>query len=568
MTLSVCKRLPLDEGERYILEAKDMPDVEPPTPFKGIIVTGECNGSVEELYLFEWVSYKVYGKIPSGVKKVELVLGSERLSNVLTVRGGGEETRLFDTEFSLGNRVGLLKLSILEDGYPIKLRVRHVSIISAKILEVLGIREVTEDALRRHDEFVSTLTSELAARALELPFTIEAPSSFRAVEVSRKPSTLFAYHYLRNNYSRILTAYEAILRRPKRTLTIKREWVNYWEADTVDENLIINILTHPEHLTRTDRGGVAILKDSKGRGYAPLKLNHVRKRITYDTPENRFAKKLLKELLTLSSTILRELKGIPREEEAKIRDLHARLTLTSTSPVIQEAKDTASAPHVTQAMLKQEGYREALQLWISLKSRVPFLENLTEAIDSKDIAKLYEYWCLFKLIDELQEALGKAKLKLTISPTGEIPENGEGIPKYQNDGKLHYNKPIKGYSVKLRPDYTLYKGNQLIGVLDAKFKLQTITGHETELPTEEENQPTPETWAKLEDIYKMHTYRDALKAKFAIILYPGNRNIYFTEDGRKAPLKSLTELLRLASSTPGVGYLSMRPVESELRVSM
>jgi len=36
--------------------------------------------------------------------------------------------------------------------------------------------------------------------------------------------------------------------------------------------------------------------------------------------------------------------------------------------------------------------------------------------------------------------------------------------------------------------------------------------------------------AKLEDLYRMHAYRDALNINFAIVLYPGEQSIFFDKN--------------------------------------
>jgi len=68
MALTVCKHLVLGEGRRsseYYLEVKDLPETKFPTPFKGIITAGECGGEIKELYVFEWVNYRIYSKAGS-----------------------------------------------------------------------------------------------------------------------------------------------------------------------------------------------------------------------------------------------------------------------------------------------------------------------------------------------------------------------------------------------------------------------------------------------------------------------------------------------------------------------
>jgi hypothetical protein len=142
--------------------------------------------------------------------------------------------------------------------------------------------------------------------------------------------------------------------------------------------------------------------------------------------------------------------------------------------------------------------------------------------------------------------------------------------------------------VTLRPDFSLFTGNpgnrdtELVGVFDAKFKLDVVDENRRKEFDEEseiaEKTGSYKTWAKLEDIYKMHTYRDALGAKFAVVLYPGSKNVFFKTDkeclgdlkGCKKEKFSLSRLIRelikemgknndKQQKLSGVGYLSFIP---------
>ena len=79
------------------------------------------------------------------------------------------------------------------------------------------------------------------------------------------------------------------------------------------------------------------------------------------------------------------------------------------------------------------------------------------------------------------------------------------------------NSPYKSYSLKFRPDYTLcikYGGHEYFIHFDAKYKSKGI-------PNEYDFNKRDHMY-KFEDVYKMHTYKDAiLKTEGAYVLYPG-----------------------------------------------
>jgi predicted component of viral defense system (DUF524 family) len=115
-----------------------------------------------------------------------------------------------------------------------------------------------------------------------------------------------------------------------------------------------------------------------------------------------------------------------------------------------------------------------------------------------------------------------------------------------------YRKDQTGsYSVLLRPDMALLDGRHPFVVLDAKFRLKA-----THWNPDEDDIPTRQ--AKRADLYKMHTYRDALQARAAVALYPGDRAEFFDlERGRRRDV-TLADLLR-DDGWRGVGALPLRP---------
>ena len=83
-----------------------------------------------------------------------------------------------------------------------------------------------------------------------------------------------------------------------------------------------------------------------------------------------------------------------------------------------------------------------------------------------------------------------------------------------------YNQYQPSYSVPLRPDFTWKRNGQAEVVFDAKFRLER-------LDIAGEDDGSPETTAKRADLYKMHTYRDALGVRAAVAVYPGNETVLY-----------------------------------------
>jgi predicted component of viral defense system (DUF524 family) len=113
--------------------------------------------------------------------------------------------------------------------------------------------------------------------------------------------------------------------------------------------------------------------------------------------------------------------------------------------------------------------------------------------------------------------------------------NGENI-------RLWYNKTYSrgngSYSLKLRPDIVLEVGDKKY-IFDAKFKLERLNWEEVE---EEKN-----FTFKNGDIYKMHTYKDAIRGvKTAFILYPNpckvKKDFYHEQEGSKTGVGAIPML--------------------------
>ena len=175
-------------------------------------------------------------------------------------------------------------------------------------------------------------------------------------------------------------------------------------------------------------------------------------------------------------------------------------------------------------------------------------------------------------MEELGEVLGRKRLKLIITPAGELSESGDVYAQFDNGWRLYYNKRLTprkwSYSVTLRPDFSLFtgdpsrKGTKFIGIFDAKLKLDIVDENKEienfDVEDEEaERSGNYTTWTKLEDIYKIHTYHDALGCRFAVVVYPGQRSVFF--DVKKGKIEGFNLEGILIGNHRGVGYLRFVP---------
>ena len=544
----------LDEGRNFII--------------KGPIAIKEIEKR-KTLILFDGGNYEIE-EIKGDLKDVKIYIGDEEIN----VRGN-----IVHLSEYIRNRIGITRFRIVKSGLDVKLNFDQAMILSEKIPKIYGRdpKDLNfEELLNLHNEFCNKLTDDITKRCLELPFSLKAPTGFEFVELDEPVSILFAYHYFRNNFERILSAYETILRIPHKELVEFSELVDFHEVTDLDEDVILDIVYNPERLIETSSGVVVI----DGKSYSPTKVLQKKKFETFDTPENRFVKYFLSELILWCDRVLEEYKVKTkdkiREDKARaetddIENLRDYLECFWNDPIFSDVGEMTVVPLSSQVLLKREGYRDVLELWLMFRSYVPFFGELARAIANKDIPKLYEYWCFFKLIEELGKILGRCKsLEVPVDPSAEIKDS-KAYVEFESGWRLYYNKYFKGYSwIGLKPDFALYKGRELKGVFDAKFKLVVdMEGKEEFYKIDEKfsYRPTIRTWAKIEDIYKMHLYRDALEVDFAVILYPGNSSKFFRlrreiQENNILDYFKLDDLFNKNKNDiklKGIGYLSFKP---------
>jgi len=186
-------------------------------------------------------------------------------------------------------------------------------------------------------------------------------------------------------------------------------------------------------------------------------------------------------------------------------------------------------PYNSMILQKREGYKEIYdfynRLLCSLEFQLPE-EKLKRLIENKDVAQLYEIWTFIAMINTLEYKFNMTPKRSLVIKTDEYRATlGSGIcVSYEYKGldvKIWYNKTFykgKGsYSLTLRPDIVLEIGDKKY-IFDAKFKLESLTWDQS---SEDDIEETSTFTFKNGDIYKMHTYKDAISGSvFSCILYP------------------------------------------------
>lgn len=444
--------------------------------------------------------------------------------------------------FAFQNQIGKSTIQVTLDDRP----------LPPLTVEVLSNKFPTPT---EHLAFYQSLLNDLIARSTRLPFTFHALTGHAVEEAPRPPSALFVYHFLRQHHDALGSALETVLRAPHRLLHQEEAIVPLAQVNAVNSAVIDWVLTHPQEWVRAPHVAVA----EHLQGYAPARVWQQLAEETLDTAPNRFVRHFVRQLaqwlthpnLALFSEELAPARGAVEQA------LH--------DPLFDQVSEMHRFPAESQVLLKRDGYRELLGLWrLFHLARRPFFGPLQEAIDSRDIATLYEFWCFFALVRRIGKTLdAKPYLRLEITD-----ERGLLPVKTWADFKgtryrLHYNRGFgqpNSYSVLLRPDFTLLHKGKIELVFDAKFRFDLSTFELAGDTLENEQQETVARVVKKADLYKMHTYRDALKARAAVAIYPGDESVFY--DRVRGWSKDITLSDVLDESLAGVGALAMKPASN------
>jgi predicted component of viral defense system (DUF524 family) len=431
-------------------------------------------------------------------------------------------------------------------------------------------------------QFLRALIDDLINYLATCPFDLSSPTEFYTEEYSYPPSPVFILHTLAHNAEAIIQALQTIWHNPYRKLTTEERWVYLNEAKQVDEDTIIMMLKHPKYLQEYKGGELGHLAEffknkATDTKYLPLKVYQRQFIENLDNPENRFIKKFMDIILYWCDelerlNILNE--NSPHKEQ--IEKLRNYVRYLRADPLFADVGEMTIFPASSQVLLKRDGYRECLNIYRLLHlARIPIFNNIQEAIDNRRIDQLYEFWCFFKLSEMLAKVINgegaKPKFRIKEGPQGGLA--GETEADLGKGYKLVYNKTCEGYTFNFRPDFSLIKDvkdEKVEVVFDAKFRfdLMELDKDLKKLEEAEEEairEGNLEKVVKVDDVYKMHTYRDALQCRASIVVYPGDNPptevmFYHSENKNSNDKRKKIEFSSiLRSSTCGVGYMGLSP---------
>ena len=456
-----------------------------------------------------------------------------------------------------------------------------------------------------HGEY-SAMVEDIAGHCQQLLLEWESPTSFNITsdpELQRQ-TLLEQFLYLRHVLGRdqLDLFLEQISRRPHVALVSERAWQPTAIAASG------RFASDPVRYSRAWRTGApdGIFNLS---GMTPDQVLQERRYETYDTPPNRFVLFAISAFRDVCDEVLDAFvgtQGIAYLEALQMRDT---IDVFLAQPFFYDVARLRRVPIDSQTLQKREGYRDILRAWLILDTAAKLdWRGRNDVYDgtNRDAATLYEYWLYFVLrgvlvrrigmqeIVKQTNADGPTKVFIAKAQTGglqiNLKQGEESLSRFlwsspaglELGVHLFYNRTFSRqgnpavagtYSRQFRPDFTLVffpaeflkteqwrKAEELavasgkIGYLhfDAKYRIEVLDrlfGAEGNDALDNEHAATKSTDTyQRGDLYKMHTYNDAIRRTAgSYVIYPG----------REGEVK--TEFLRYEEVVPGVGAFQMRP---------
>lgn len=255
-------------------------------------------------------------------------------------------------------------------------------------------------------------------------------------------------------------------------------------------------------------------------GFDVSRVLAVKKRITYDTNENRFVKFILKSTIRKIEDFLnRYLNSTVVVEEniiVKANEMISSIRGVLNTSFLREVSDFNTLPSMSLVFSMAPGYRELYKYYLMMHRGLAVNGDIFR-ISVKDTAQIYEYWCFIKLFSIL-----KKEYKLISPDVIKVDNSGITVslvkgrksevlfinPKTGEQIRLVYNPAeSKTQTVNQKPDNVLELeklGTEVAYkyVFDAKYRIENNPS-KAFYP---DNNPGP----KVDDINTMHRYRDSI----------------------------------------------------------
>jgi predicted component of viral defense system (DUF524 family) len=416
----------------------------------------------------------------------------------------------------------------------------------------------------------ATMLDDIATWSAALPFQASAPSAlpYSRTELEAPDVLYHAFVWLRHALleqpdASLIGALRSVLRDPHRRMEGVDRVVPVERATRLSPSALEELAYGVRPFQRVDQG-----RGLGGGNLFPTEIRERCSRPTPDTAENRFVKAFLDtcgfvvEAMRLRAGSLdsafamrvrhdcMRMEGVlaPLHRHRLWEDVGAMVYFPASSTVLQRRSD----------------YREILRHHVLLRSSsraLPLSQvEVQQLLEVKDIARLYELWTAFALVDSVTTHKGPPATAARVRDDDLSSKLGPGLVATWPDGTMvAYNATFtdsdgfegRSWSLTLRPDCCLWSPVTGLHLFDAKFRASASLADEDNTNAD----------ARREDLHKMHAYRDAIdQTRSAWVMYPGTTTRTWTPPGGRRPLDGVGAV----PVVPGTSPEQLRALVGEL----
>ena len=401
---------------------------------------------------------------------------------------------------NFGNNVGFCDFYITAAGKTV-LRITP-EVFPTKVSYRNDYREMMSD--------INKLVNECALDFMKKTYQVFVPD-YKKNDV---PAVFFTI--LQTVYAKYMQAANRILTIPNHKLVTEHEVVPHYKACKTDGHSEKWLRKHPEYVKKA------------GDVFLAERVLTARKKITYDTQENRLVKFMLSSTVRRIENFSARYKMSLEKPDgyilANARKMATELRRLLSSTFLAEVSDYNAAQSMSLVFGMAPGYRELYKYYLILQNGFSVGGDVFH-MSVRETAQLYEYWCFIKLYSILKDAKDENGVaRYPLQSPDIISADRKGVTVDLAKGKpsrvtfintktgelitLAYNpSESKTQTVNQRPDNVLElekKGSKTSYkyVFDAKYRI--------EMNPESSFYPDTKPGPKVEDINTMHRYRDSI----------------------------------------------------------
>ena len=441
----------------------------------------------------------------------------EQTDYLVTIQGRSKETLEFRSNSSLiegrvnrvmddnptlltgvinfGNNVGYSDLIVLANGRQV-LSVR---------MEVYPTKVSYKEDYQAMMTDINNMVSEAVLDFMKKTYQVFVPNHKK----NEIPAVFFTV--LQTIYEKYIKAVNRIIMVPHHKLITEHEVLPYYKVKRIDNRSKRWVEKHPEYVRHN------------GDTIQAERILSARKRITYDTQENRLVRFMLQSTVKkIDEFTYRYINRTEKPEESilnGVRKMEGEIRRLLTTTFLKDVSDYDATQSMSLVFGMAPGYRELYKYYLMLQNGIS-VGGEAFRMSVRETAQLYEYWCFIKLYDIL-------RTRYTLKSPDIIKVDRSGVTINLVRGaasKVDFLNTKTGERICLaynpsesktptgnqRPDNTLElekKGSSsnYKYVFDAKYRI--------EMEPNRNNYPGETPGPKIDDINTMHRYRDAIVYK-------------------------------------------------------